>query len=258
MVNKVLWTVTGSANGLLAHATRIGVGAVCVRTDNAWLAGAIPEFHQHGLKVYGWRWPGIDPQTHLPDYYALDQAHFVANTLVPAGLDGYIADIESDGPHSSNPDWNNKSLSGLADQFSRTIATAGKAAKPGFLFGLTSGFDYPTAFPDIPWSTFLAYADAIFPQIYWRGDGGQAQAGGTPAIAYQRTCESWNSLGPQKMVPIIGEIKYISPDSVRDFGQIMMANQLEEIHYYTDASGLSDAMYDAMHDPCGAAVLPDV
>jgi hypothetical protein len=248
MTNKILWIVTGEQNDLLAHAKRIEASAVAIRTDNHWLRGSIAVFHAAGIKVYGWRWPGVRPTDDPPNYYAPDQANYVANVLIPAGLDGYIADIESDGSAAPNRDWNNRSLAPVADKFSSVIKNAGRARNPNFLFGVTSGFDFPTAYPHIPWDSFLAYCDAVYPQVYWRGDGGAVLAGGTAQSAYTRSWASWKTLelGAIPIVPIIGQIANITPQSIGDFGTIMKQNQMNEVHFYTDVAGLPDATYATM------------
>jgi len=248
MTTKVLWAVTCDQNDLLAHAKRIGAAAVAVRTDNHWLAGSIAAFHGAGIKVLGWRWPGVKPADDPPNYYAPDQANFVANVLVPADLDGYIADIESDGPGAPNRDWNNRSLAPMANDFAHVIKTAGRAHNPTFIFGVTSGFDFPTAYPHIPWDAFLAHCDAVYPQVYWRGDGGAVQAGGTAQSAYARSWVSWKTLelGTTPIIPIIGQIAHITPQSMADFKTIMTRNQIGEVHFYSDMGGLAEPTYAMM------------
>lgn len=248
MTTKVLWTVRGEQNDLLAHAKRIGASAVCVRTDNPWLASAIGTFHGAGIAVYGWRWPGVRPTDDPPHYYAPDQADFVARILIPAGLDGYIADIESDGPDAPSSDWSKRSLAPLGADFANAIKNAGRSKNPDFLFGLTSGFDFPTAYPHIPWDAFLDCADAVYPQVYWRGDGGAVQAGGAAKSAYDQSMASWRtlSLAGKPIIPIIGQLSHITPQSIADFQTVMSANQINEVHFYSDLVGVPDANYDMM------------
>jgi hypothetical protein len=117
-------------------------------------AGAIGQFHQHGIKVYGWRWPAVKADTHSPHHFANDEAKFVVQQLIPAGLDGYIVDPESDSNRTID-DWNHETLAPLARAFCHTI----KAAAPaGFHFGITSGCAYPNLSnrPHIPWAEFVA------------------------------------------------------------------------------------------------------
>jgi hypothetical protein len=248
MTKKTLWIVNGAQNDLLAHAQKIGAQAVAIRTDNHWLKDSIPVFHRAGINVYGWRWPGVKPSNDPPNYFAPDQAKFVVDFLIPAGLDGYIADIESDGSAAPNRDWNSRTLAPMAAAFASTIKTAGVAKKSDFLFGLTSGFDFPTAYPHIPWDAFLASCDAVYPQVYWRGDGGAVQAGGTAQTAYTRSWASWKvlELGTRPIIPIIGQIAHITPQSMADFKAIMTAKSMDEVHFYSDEIGLSDATYATM------------
>jgi hypothetical protein len=248
MFTKVLWVVSGDPTILLRRVKTLGVGAIAVRTDNAWLAGSISQFHVAGVKVYGWRWPGVRSSNDPPNYYAPDQADFVVRTLIPAGLDGYIADIESDGALHPARDWNSRALGPLADGFAKAISNAGKKQKADFIFGLTSGYDFPTAFPQIPWDAFLAYCGAVYPQIYWRGDGGVPVAGGTPQSAYTRTLTSWNTLalGAIPIVPIIGQISSITAQSISDFATIMNANKMTEVHFYCDEPGIDNTVYSAI------------
>jgi hypothetical protein len=94
-------------------------------------------------------------------------ADYVASVLIPAGLDGYIVDPESDKAGDNN-DWNQTSLAPIAKEFCSTIRTAAQG-KP-FLFGTTSGCIYPSPQekPNIPWSEFFGASDALYPQCYWR------------------------------------------------------------------------------------------
>lgn len=85
--SKILWTVkmpTKAAEALfLAHAKAAGCDGVAIRTSNDRLPAAIARFHDEGLKVYGWRWPArstVDPPP--SNYYAIDQAHYVVDTLI--------------------------------------------------------------------------------------------------------------------------------------------------------------------------------
>lgn len=250
MATKVLWLVNGDQNTFLAHAKQIGSGAVAVRTDNHWLASGIAAFHAAGIKVYGWRWPGVIATNDPPNYFAPDQAQFVVNTLIPRGLDGYIADIESDGTAHPGRDWNNRALAPMATDFARLISGAGKKAKPDFIFGISSGFDYPTAFAHIPWDAFLCFSDAVYPQVYWRGDGGAVQAGGTPQKAYDRTLLSWKTLdlGGKPIIPIIGQIAHVTPQSIADFRSLIANDGLTQVHFYCDDAAIPQANYDMMRN----------
>jgi hypothetical protein len=146
MTTKVLWTYNVDKKGFLDKAKYIGASGVCIRTDLNWLAEAIPEIQNDGIKVYAWRWPAVRPTRGVPHYYAPDEAKYVIDTLIPAGLDGYIVDAESDGPRKPNRQWDNQSLDvkKLATDFCVEIVKAGQK-KPAFHFGMTSGGSYPKA-----------------------------------------------------------------------------------------------------------------
>src|SRR5271169_1520433 len=135
------------------------------------LSGAIRRFHDKNIKVYAWRWPAVrQVETDSPHHYAIDEAEYVVETLIPAGLDGYIVDPESDSGRSLD-DWNKSSLAPLARSFCDTIkAGAAAAGVDHFRFGVTSGCNYPShaGKPDIPWSEFIGASDAVYPQTYWR------------------------------------------------------------------------------------------
>jgi hypothetical protein len=103
-------------------------------------------------------------------------------------------------------------------------------------------------YPQIPWDAFLAYADAVYPQVYWRGDGGAVVAGGTPQSAYTRSWASWQTLdlGGKPIIPIIGQIASVTPQSIADFAAIMKNKVMNEVHFYTDGPGVAEATYDMM------------
>src|SRR5262249_15461303 len=147
--------------------------------------------HDIGMKVYAWRWPPASKAG------AQKEADNVANDLIPAGLDGYIVDPESDTPGASN-DWNRAGLGPIAAQFCSTI----KSAAPGsFVFGTTSGCSYPAPNmkPKIPWKEFFTASDVLLPQTYWRwtnpstGKRGQKINGGTPAAAIAKGVPAWKA-----------------------------------------------------------------
>jgi hypothetical protein len=164
-MRKVLWIVDGDKDALLERAKYVGAQAVCIRTTNAWLKGSVQAIKQWGFDVYAWRWPSVDPSSNTNHHYVEAEIDFVKG-LIAEGLDGYIVDPEADDGRDSD-NWNDSSLAPLADHFCGAIKSAGRQKNPNFLFGTTSGCDYPVIKPDIPWSTFLAHSDAVFPQIYW-------------------------------------------------------------------------------------------
>ena len=104
--------------------------------------------------------------------YAIDEANYVAQTLIPAGLDGYIVDPESENDGGYN-DWNRTNLpipvAQLATSFCQIIRSAAQTeGSPSFLFGITSGGNYPATLANLPRQQFVSASDAVFPQIYWR------------------------------------------------------------------------------------------
>ena len=127
---KVLWALdinTGPVEQrLFTHAKAAGADVICVRSASTRLPGLIGRAHAAGFKVYAWRWPAVAPVTSSTHYYAKDEADFVADKLIPAGLDGYIVDPESDDPGATN-DWDNKKHAKLAAAFCKRIRDAAAA-----------------------------------------------------------------------------------------------------------------------------------
>jgi Putative peptidoglycan binding domain len=233
MMRKVLWMVEGDKDGLLDRASYVGAQAVCIRTTNPWLKRSVSEIKRQGFAVYAWRWPSIDPQSNSNHHYVDDEAAFVLG-LIEEGADGYIVDSESDPQHSAADDWNDASCDAIADKFCRTIKVAGRQKNSRFLFGITSGCDYPKIKPAIPWSTFLSYSDAAFPQIYWAPNYITAKRT-TPDAAWKIGMAAWRSILPGTVPahPILGEIKTNTPEEIERFGQIMIeANSTSEVHFY--------------------------
>lgn len=241
LVKKTLWIVdikTEAAEKMFAkHALAVSATAVCIRTSSSRLRGAIDRFHKIGMEVYGWRWPSALQSA------ALAEANKVAQNLIPAGLDGYIVDPESDGP--GNNDWNNpkKDLGPLAKQFCDTIR---KAAGKNFVFGTTSGCAYPSAGgkPHIPFKEFFAASDILLPQTYWRWthfdqnkkkDVVEGINGGTPAKSIKRGLAAWKPKAGSKMiVPMAGEVDVVTPQEIADYGAELAKLGVAEGHFYTD------------------------
>jgi hypothetical protein len=142
------------------HTLAIDATGVCIRTSSTRLPDAVKRFHDLGVKVYAWRWPPASRAR------AMREAGNVASKLIPAGLDGYIVDPESDKKGAPN-DWNQSSLAELAADFCKTITDA---APKSFVFGTTSGCAYPAPGqkPNIPWKEFFTASDILLPQTYWR------------------------------------------------------------------------------------------
>jgi len=248
---KVLWAVSMTAAQeatLAAHAKAAGANAVCIRTSNTRLAGAIGRFHALGIKVYGWRWPAAKPIDSASHYYALDEADFVAGQLIPQGLDGYIADIESEADGRVN-DWNNASFGPLATTFCSKIKTAAAAAGLGaFRFGLTSGCAYPDLKmrPNIPWAQFGGASNLLLPQTYWRWTNGENHVepinGGSPDAAITKGVDSWARIAAGKaIVPMAGELDVITAAEIAGYGARMAALGHDELHFYADANKIDPA-----------------
>ena len=248
-MRKVLWVVEcGDVAGFVRKADLVRAQAVCVRTTNPWLKGQIKALKKHGLDVYAWRWPSVDPAASSRHHYADDEAQF-ALELISEGLDGYIVDPEADDGRASD-NWNDAKWANLAASFCETIKLAGLKSNPHFLFGTTSGCDYPTIKPDIPYATFFAYSDAVYPQIYWAPDLKKAHRT-NPDDAWTIGMKSWKKVTPAHMrvVPILGEIERNAPAEITRFGEIMAENNLtDEVHFYTFADNMTDAKFDAQWD----------
>jgi hypothetical protein len=168
-------------------------------------------------------------------------ADYVASVLIPAGLDGYIVDPESDKAGDNN-DWNQTSLAPIAKEFCSTIRTAAQG-KP-FLFGTTSGCIYPSpqGKPNIPWSEFFGASDALYPQCYWRmtvekhgKDVPLDINGGTPAKAIARGMPAWKArANGQPIIPMAGEIDLNTAAEIAQYGQELKQSNLDEAHFYAD------------------------
>jgi hypothetical protein len=253
---KVLWIVEMDSDAdeqaFIAHALAAGADTVSIRTSTKRLPSAISRFHQLGKTVWAWRWPGVVNQPSHTHYYALDEANFVANQCIPAGLDGYIVDPESDKAGAVN-DWNQKKLAGLAQQFCAIIKTAAKD-KP-FMFGTTSGCAYPapTGKPDIPWHEFFSASDTLYPQCYWRWTNDAKHKvedinGGTPDKAIARGLAAWT---PQAMgkpiVPMAGEIDVVTAAEIAAYGGKLQSMNVNEAHFYADLPKVPSSVLSAIN-----------
>jgi hypothetical protein len=247
---KVLWIVSLESSDderdFAQHADAAGIDTVCIRTDSPMFPGIIGRFHQMQKMVWAWRWPGVIPSD-TGTYYALRQAEYVANTLIPKGLDGYIIDPESDkeGPndhHHDGNDWNQTSLAPIAQEFCSTITKAAQG-KP-FLFGTTSGCIYPgpQGKRNIPWNEFFGASAALYPQCYWRmtvEENGKDVSldinGGTPTKAIARGVPVWKARADGKpVIPMAGEIDLATPAEIAEYGQQLTQLNLKEAHFYAD------------------------
>lgn len=248
--SKVLWIVN-IANGaaekaIIQDAQSAGIGTVCIRSTSAGLADAIGRFHAKGFKVYAWRWPARTPSTGAAHYYAPEEADFVVDKLIPAGLDGYIADPESEQDDKAN-DWNVDGLGPLARAFcDRIKAGAASGGLTSFRFGTTSGCPYPTDRPKIPWNEFVAASDVLLPQSYWRVTGGPAN-GGSPAAAITLGLANWSAIAHgTPVVPMAGELALVTPAEIAAYGSNMQIKHIAEGHFYVHSGNVSPAIWSAI------------
>ena len=246
-MRKVLWVVEDDESALVAAANYVRAQALCIRSTNAWLPGAIPALKKQGFDVYAWRWPTPQPIPAANDsihWSAMNEAQFVKG-LIDVGLDGYVVDPECDN-QTDKSCWNDTSLATLANQFCDAIKLYGQQKNPSFMFGITSGGQYPKSFPDIPWSAFVAHADVLLPQCYWYADG-SSENGGTPQAAYSICMPLWKAIGPSvRVVPIIGDITAVQASDIQAYQGIISSNNISEIHFYAFQSGMSQANLDQL------------
>jgi hypothetical protein len=214
-----------------------GANMVCVRTSSPLLLGLISKFHNMGIRVYGWRWASVVANT---KGFAKDEADFVSSKLIPAGLDGYIFDVESDN-NGSNHDWDRTDqgdLRALASYYTRTIKTAAEGTQRPFSLGLTSHARGFSNYPKIPWEPFLDVANVLYPQTYWRYyDDAQGRCmpenRGTPASAMQIGYADYRPKGKQ-IIPIAGEIRCSTVQEIKDFGLLLTNKGLIDGHFYVN------------------------
>lgn len=245
-MKKALWVTSfnsGAIDRLLDHCSEAAVELLCIRTTSSALPDAIGRFAEHGIDVYGWRWPAVVSGQHsAPHYFAKDEADYVANTLIPAGLAGYIVDPESDAPGDVD-DWNDARHADLAAEFCKRIRDA---STPGFHFGITSGCEYPRNHRHIPWTQFVAASDALYPQVYWRSSSSGAVHGGTPTSSYQRALGAWEAIANGKpIIAIGGELGLALPREIQEFGDLVRDKQ-DIAHFYSDFSDASPAVLKAI------------
>jgi hypothetical protein len=235
--SKFLWIVNMNTEAVETsfskHALAISATGVCIRTSAKRFPDTIKRFHDLGMKVYAWRWP---PATEAGSQ---KEADFVADKLIPKGLDGYIVDPESDKAGAIN-DWNRSKCIPFAKTFCKTIEDA---APSSFVFGTTSGCAYPAKNmkPDIPWTEFFTVSKTLYPQCYWRWTNpdtakrGQKINGGTPQKAIDKGMTAWKPKSLDKpIVPMAGEVDVVTPGEITDFGVALAAMGVREGHFYTD------------------------
>jgi hypothetical protein len=256
---KVLWIVDFDANPNLfyGYAKDSGCDTVCVRTKSKTLEAAIPAFVGMGKSVWAWRHTCVQPdpaESFGPHSYSPDEAAFVADHLIPAGLTGYISDPESENDKGLN-DWNQEwvlvpdpkdptkkiavALSDMATAFCKTIKYAAKG-KP-FHMGITSGCTSPSqgGLPLLPWKAFSTACDAVYPQCYWRwhrtDNDVEPLNGGTPDSAIKLAIPPWKAIAQGKpVIPMAGEVNLVTEDEIKDFGKALTAMNVTEAHFYVD------------------------
>ena len=90
--NKALWAEDlddqTDEDRIFGHAQAMGAEAVVIRTTSGRLATSMARFQAAGMKVYAWRWPAVVKNP--GGRYAIDEANYVAQTLIPAGMTGGI------------------------------------------------------------------------------------------------------------------------------------------------------------------------
>jgi hypothetical protein len=253
---KVLWIVSmdsaADEKAFKDHVLAAGVDTVCIRTSTKRLPGAIDRFHQLGKAVWAWRWPAVVKRPSKSHYYALDEAKFVADDCISAGLNGYIVDPESDKAGAVN-DWNQKQLAGLAQRFCTIIKDATKSQN--FMFGTTSGCAYPAADgkPNIPWHEFFFASDNLYPQCYWRWTNDAKHKieninGGTPEKSIARGMAAWTPHAMGKpIIPMAGEIDVVTYKEIAAYGAKLQSMKLNEAHFYADTPKVPSTVISAIN-----------
>jgi hypothetical protein len=229
----------------------MGANTVCIRTSSSLLEHLIPKFHEKGIRVYGWRWAAVVPHA-ARHAFAKDEADFVAAKLIPAGLDGYIFDVESDEKRSAH-DWDRTDvgdLKQLAKYYTDTIKMASiKAGRP-FLLGLTSHAKAFTNYPKIPWGPFVAASDVLFPQTYWRcyedkthscKDANQ----GTPDSAINIGYTDYSPKS-KAIIPVAGELRCSTANEITALGKVLETKKLIDGHFYVNSSNIKSDVLSAI------------
>jgi hypothetical protein len=261
---KALWIedLDNAGDRTLAtnHIQTTGANMVCIRTNSPLLAGWIPILKQQmNLKVYGWRWPYV-VAGYKNHAYAPEEAKFVAEQLIPAGLDGYIMDIESD-ESGSGHDWDRTDvgdLNKLAADYCKVIKDAAKSCGRPFTIGLTSHARGFTNYPKIPWAPFLAITDILYPQTYWRfyddkkkacvdenADPVTHKGAGTPEQAVLNGYADYGTKH-KPIIPVSGEMLCSSAAEMTKFGALIAARGVTEGHFYVSKPKIDAAVLAAI------------
>ncbi|MDC7824698.1 hypothetical protein PQS90_05995 [Pseudomonas sp. BLCC-B13] len=237
-IEKVLWVVNyNTLNDFLTMALQTNASAVAVRTDND-MEHAITEFHKHGIKVYGWRWPSARRDA------AIKEANKAAS-LILKGMDGYYVDPEGD---PGKPwDWDQSGLDILANDFCKIIKDAIVKSNSPKIFGVTSHYRGKKVFGKLPWKIFFNYADLFLPQAYWRTSAGTV-GHGIPADNYKASLEFWTATGatPSKIVPMAGEIHHATASEINQYAKAADSFGVKELHFYTYEVKVSPSVWTAI------------
>jgi hypothetical protein len=261
---KFLWAETldgpNTEKEMLGNAKAIGATGLCIRTMSTYLEKAIPRYQAMGYKVYGWRYPqSIDLGPHnnsgpIPpgNSYATNEAAYVINTLIPAGLDGYIMDIESaNGPGNPTPwrDWDRKNDAGLKTLATNYVGALRKAADTcgrSFLLGFTSHANAFNIYPGTPWQPFISASDVLYPQSYWRRwvDATATKPahpvdenGAAPKSALDVSFADYAQWG-KPIIPIAGEMFPAKVGEMAAFGAELTKRGISEGHFYTSTANI--------------------
>jgi hypothetical protein len=264
LAQKYLWVEDldgpNTEKEMLDNATAIGATGLSIRTMSTYLEKAIPRYKALGYKVYGWRYPQcIDrgtaynsAQNPPNNPYATTEAAYVINTLIPAGLDGYIMDIESDNSKTKPQpwrDWDQKDPSGaiakLAGNYANALRKAADTCGRPFMLGFTSHANAFNIYQGTPWKPFIDASDALFPQSYWGmwDDGDNpphpvVENGGTPKSAMD---VSWADYAQWKkpIIPIGGEMFISKKGDMAAFGDELSKRGITEGHFYTSTANIN-------------------
>jgi hypothetical protein len=256
---KGLWVedLDGNSARVIQHIKDTGATTVCVRTTSSELQGLIPTFKQMNVKVFGWRWPHVYPNPHEANDTSVwtDEIRRMLYGLIPAGLDGYIFDIESDDGKLAQ-DWDNPDYKTLIPLMAQSITQIIKAAfdrrGTAYVLGMTGhqcAFSY---FPGIPFQSFLNVSSVLYPQMYWqaRDDNNVCQPVAPPmndpkhptGKPEQAVANGYGDYLPKKLpiVPLAGEISCVSAGEIARFGTAIAAHGATEAHFYVDADTFTD------------------
>jgi hypothetical protein len=263
---KALWVedldILADQKLMMQQVAAIGANMVCIRTTSKLLLGLLPALKQQlKLKVYGWRYPSVEPNDPHPNPtkptagYVIDEANYVAQTLIPGGIDGYIQDIESHNtkPTPQNPhptkskDWDrtDMNLLPLASNWAKIIKTAATNSHRPFMIGFTSHANCFNIYPGTPWEPFIEISDVLFPQAYWSymdsklgccaRENKDASGNSSPASALDISYADYKQR-KKPIIPIGGEMLCSTADEIREFGSLLAARNITEGHFYTSAT----------------------